>query len=86
MQNNEILGNDDIYERNETHRIFPTGLRIIINNNPFLQSETKDTEDDYEEDDRYRRMRMPKSKKSENFEVVANSGYTFDDVGGYDAI
>lgn len=83
MQNNELLGNDDIYERNETHRVFPTGLRIIINNNPFLQP---DIDDDYEDDDRYRRMRMPKSKKSENFEVVANSGYNFSDVGGYDTI
>ena len=83
IQNNELLGNDDIYERNETQHVFPTGLRIIINNNPFIQP---DMDDDYEEDDRYRRMRMPKSKKSENFEVVSHSGYTFSDVGGYDAI
>jgi cell division protease FtsH len=83
IQNNELLGNDDIYERNETQHVFPTGLRIIINNNPFIQP---DMDDDYEEDDRYRRMRMPKSKKSENFEVVSHSGYTFSNVGGYDAI
>jgi cell division protease FtsH len=43
-------------------------------------------DDDYDDDDRYRRMRMPKSKKSENFEVVSHSGYTFSNVGGYDAI
>jgi cell division protease FtsH len=83
IQNNELLGNDDIYERNETQHVFPTGLRIIINNNPFIQP---DMDDDYDDDDRYRRMRMPKSKKSENFEVVSHSGYTFSNVGGYDAI
>jgi ATP-dependent metalloprotease FtsH len=85
MQNKEILGNDDVYERNETQHIFPTGLRIIINNNPFMPNDVRDSEDE-DENERYRRMRMPKSKKSENFEVVANSGYTFADVGGYDAI
>ena len=92
MQNQEILGNDDIYEsnqQNETQHIFPTGFRIIINNNPFIQSDVEDIDEDDDQDktsDYYRRLRMPKSKKSENFEVAAKSGLTFADVGGYDSI
>lgn len=90
MQNNEILGNEDVYQQreiNETQHIFPTGLRIIINNNPFMHNDIsdKDTDDD-DDGDYYRKMRMPKSKKSENFEVVTNSKLKFKDVGGYDAI
>ena len=85
LQNEEILGNDDMFERNETEPIFPGGVRIIISKtpmNPFFP----EPENDNEDGDYYKRLRMPKSKKSENFEILTNSGITFQDVGGYDNI
>lgn len=85
LQNNEILGNDDMFERNETEHTFPAGIRIIINKtpmNPFMP----ENNDDDDDGDYYRRLRMPKSKKSENFEIMSKSGITFADVGGYDSI
>ena len=85
LQNEEILGNDDMFERNETEPIFPGGVRIIISKtpmNPFFP----EPENDNEDGDYYKRLRMPKSKKSENFEILTNTGITFQDVGGYDNI
>jgi len=94
IQNQEILGNDDIFKRNELQEIFPGGIRITISKQPinpfFSNNDTDDNDDDddddHEDTDYYRRLRMPKSKKSDNFEILSNSGITFNDVGGYDNI
>jgi len=89
LQNQEIIGNDDIYRNNKDPQRIP--IRIYINKNsmnPF-GFETQEDEDGGEitdEDERYRKMRMPKSKRSENFEVIDKPPISFADVGGYDAI
>ena len=68
---------------------------------PFLQPEEQQTEEEEQEDDNdaddvyenYRRNRRAKTKKgkkgkkkSDNFEIVEDSGVDFRDVGGYDVI
>jgi cell division protease FtsH len=111
IQQQEILGNDDIFsyippeniKKNET---FPANFRIIINKNLLTgfselnlenhHDDDGDHNDDYNEDDPRSRKKMrgnrvfdpssPKSKKSENFEIVENLPISFKDIGGYDAI
>ena len=92
VQNQEILGNDDIFENeNETdaniQETFPTGIRIFINRARPPQMDFNDDDDSEDSDgDYYRKLRMPKSKKSENFEVITTPTVFFTDVGGYDNI
>lgn len=67
------------------------GLRIIINKDLFgFPSNNRNGDDDDEDDDedilsklRARSLRQNQRKNSENFEVVKDSGITFDNVGGY---
>jgi len=68
------------------------GLRIIINKDLFgFPSNGRNGNDDDDDDDdedilsklRSRRFRQNQRKSSENFEVVKDSGITFENVGGY---
>jgi cell division protease FtsH len=67
------------------------GLRIIINKDLFgFPSNGRNGNDNDDDDDedilsklRSRSFRQNQRKKSENFEVVKDSGITFDNVGGY---
>lgn len=67
------------------------GLRIIINKDLFgFPSNGRNGDDDDDDDDedilsklRSRSFRQNQRKSSENFEVVKDSGITFENVGGY---
>lgn len=72
---------------------FPTGIRIYINQPPPTHYDFDEDrrgpsgdDDDDNDGDYYRKLRMPKSKKSENFEVISKPTVFFRDVGGYDLI
>lgn len=64
------------------------GLRIIINKDLFGFPPSKRNGDDDDDEDilsklRSRSFHQNQRKKSENFEVVKDSGITFENVGGY---
>jgi len=89
IQNQEILNNDDGYRSSRQNNTYP-GLKITISPSVFnnLFTNPQDDQNDQEGDDYYRKLRNTgsKSKKSENFEVINNSLFTFNDVGGYDSV
>lgn len=97
-QNQEILGNDDIFSHLPEENVkkingndsVPTGFRIIINKNLFsgfnFQEESEDENSNNEQDEIYRETFSPKSKKSKHFEIITKSPIKFKDVGGYDSI
>jgi len=74
------------------------GLRVVMNKEmfdkmgfPSISSDDDDDDDDAIDDDIFRKVRSgnfrnSERKRSENFEVVKDSGMTFDDVGGYDNV
>jgi len=100
IQNNEIIGNDDLYAHIPSENIQRNGssprFRIIINKNLFngfnIEDHDEEDESDKDRDDEdtesyFRRMRGNKgSQKSENFEIVKQSPDSFKDIGGYDSI
>jgi cell division protease FtsH len=77
------------------HIIFNPGM-FDYNNDGEESDEGDDDEPEPEKDKSYRPRRRfgystlgkspSQDKRSENFQVVTNSGITFDDVGGYDSI
>jgi|UniRef100_A0A6C0DYD3 cell division protease FtsH len=78
---------------NDLQSKFPTGIRIYINQPPPAHYDFDEDrrgpsgDDEHDNDgDYYRKLRMPKSKKSENFEVISKPTVFFRDVGGYDLI
>jgi cell division protease FtsH len=89
VQNEEILGNDDLFSDSSEENV--TEYRVIIDKNIFSglfeQVEIEDDGDDYES---YRHARKSKSKsknkKSDNFEVISKNPVKFKDVGGYDSV
>jgi cell division protease FtsH len=78
------------------HIIFNPGMFDFQEDGEELSKEGDDEEPDTENDENYRPRRRfgysslgrspSQDKKSENFQVVTNSGITFDDVGGYGSI
>ena len=86
IQNQEILGNNDIYNHSYTEERKPK-LRIIINQSPFPSFEQ---EDDPDFDEPHSRIYLPfhsnKKIKSDHFEIIQNSTFTFENVGGYDSV
>jgi len=66
-----------------------SGVRIIINKDmfaPFMNQEDDDPQDNIDPFGRFRAGKRGGKKKSENFEIVKESGVMFSDVGGYDNI
>lgn len=64
----------------------PNEIQIIINTSPYAGYGSSDDSDKKSEFDRFRAYRGGEykvDKKSDNFEVVQNSPYTFKDIGGY---
>lgn len=92
---NDTTGEDMIdkilKQANNTNALPGTpGLRIIINKDMFGFPPSKRNGDDDDDDDedilsklRSRSFRQNQRKSSENFEVVKDSGITFENVGGY---
>ena len=92
---NDTTGEDMIdkilKQANNTNALPGTpGLRIIINKDMFGLPPSKRNGDDDDDDDedilsklRSRSFRQNQRKSSENFEVVKDSGITFENVGGY---
>lgn len=89
---------DDIPTRNMTdiEELTKKSFRIIISKNGIQGFPGIMTNDDDEEDNHHRHHQphrqflqnsfVKKEKKSEHFEVLQSSDYTFADVGGYDLI
>lgn len=79
-----ILKNENITDANQPR------LRIIINPNMMQSMMNHDDNDNNDDEDdhrdifgQFRAGRRSNRKQSENFEIVQESGVTFDDVGGY---
>jgi cell division protease FtsH len=89
-QTNEIMGNDDeehLELQNKTVRIVINKQLITSISNQLFNPETQNNDNDYDDDDMFRkRTRRGGSKKSENFEVVSECLTNFTHVGGYESI
>ena len=96
-----MFGDNDPFfnPEDENMNITMPTVHIILNNDmftPFLQPMFQSEEEENDEDDvyeNYRKNRRTKTKKgkkgkkkSDNFEIVEDSGVDFRDVGGYDVI
>jgi cell division protease FtsH len=98
-QNEAILGpDDDDFKENIIDKLLsqakdtaqednkgeqPGGIRIFINKGNMFPHNPDENDDE----DLFRNFKKRSSKpKSENFEIVEDSGITFSDVGGYDNV
>jgi len=98
IQNNEILGNNDMFSDKSIAQQNSSApkYRIIINRNLFngynsfnLENPENEEDDDDGDSDVYsylRKITSQKTKKSENFEVISESSVSFNDIGGYDSV
>lgn len=72
--------------KNQPTQQKPNEIQIIINTTPYNGYSSSDGSEPKSDFDRFRAYRGGESKadkKSDNFEVVQNSPYTFKDIGGY---
>jgi cell division protease FtsH len=99
IQDNGILGGDEfIKSLNESWTqtanrrgnlriiIGPTGIRGIPSLSDLFDPQNEDEGDDDDDEDTFENFKRKRSKKSENFEIVTQFPYTFNDIGGYDNV